>query len=98
MSFLQKTNIKFYNYSHNCEQNLPTKKEVTFFEFKLSNENYSKSTDLDPSGKIIIQKIKCPSILKMKFQFSSENKETSSQEQRLSDFKKKKEEQRAKAI
>ncbi len=96
MPFIDSNNIKKFNVEQNCENNVPSKKYLALFEFKLSNDTYSISTFLDPNGKIKPEKIKNPSHLHMHFGFEVENQNTLSQEDRLSIFKEKKKKDRLK--
>ena len=98
MRFLTENTIKTYNYSKSCQQNLAGKKFINSFEFKLSNETYSKSTELDLNGDVITSLIKDPSSVKMRFAFESETKKTDSQEERNKQFKERKKEERRKYI
>ncbi len=98
MRFLTENSIKTYNYSKSCQQNLAGKKFVNSFEFKLSNETYSKSTELDLNGDVITTLIRDPSSVKMRFAFELETEKTDSQAERNKQFKERKKEERRKYI
>jgi len=96
IKFLEINNIKTYNYSQACLQNKPTRKIVSDFKFKLSNETKCESSELDSKGNIVIQNIKNPTILKMQFFYNQKINQTDSQSERMKAFKQKKKEERAK--
>ena len=89
LNFLNKMNIKTYNYTQACVNNEPTRRTLEVFEMKICRCRATDSSDLLENKTISTKKVAAPCKVAIKCNFGSETSHTESQTNELAEFRKK---------